>query len=143
MAHEVEEDVEAQTQDAFDEIEAGDKRQIECGRNAPRYGEERYGDAEEQNKGEAPEEVRHGKACAVEEIDAGLGRRAAIARRNDGEASAQGYRDDEGQRGELECCRQTPEDQSHHVLAKRDGGAEIAVQGAAEPDPELRHDRLV
>ena len=130
-------------QDAFDQIEAGDEGQVESRRNAARYGEDRDEDAEKQNEGQAPKEVRHGEAGAIGEIDAGLDRGAAETRGGDGEDAAERHGDEKRQGGELERRRQAAEDQAHHVLAQRNRGTEVTLQGAAEPDPELGHNRLV
>ena len=58
------------------------KGRSRVGDDAARYGEDRKGDAEGEDEGKAPEEIGHGKAGAIDEIDAGLRRRAAKARRD-------------------------------------------------------------
>ena len=80
---------------------------------------------------------------AIADIDAGLGRRAAKARRDDRQCAAESNRDEERQEAEFERRRQAAENDPHDILAQRDRGAEVALEGLAEPDPELRQDRLV
>ena len=143
MAEHVAGYVETQAQDALDQREAGEEVIGQARVDASGDRQDRQGDAEENDEGERPDEVRHGEQDAVSVVDQRAGPGAAGESGENGGADAQHQRDGEGQQRQLDRRRQSIADEFHDVLPHRDRGAEVAAQGMLQPDHELLRDRLV
>ena len=143
MAEQILGQVEAQAQNAFEQVELRDERQVEPRRDAAGNLEHRHQHAEQQDEHQAPQEIGDGERRAIGDVDAGLDRRAALARADDRQRPADRHGDEQRHDAELKRRRQPVHHQAEHVLPERDRGAEIAMRHAGQPDEELLEQRFV
>ncbi|MND43080.1 hypothetical protein D3C80_338700 [compost metagenome] len=124
---------------AVDQHEAGDLREIEHQRDATRYREPLQGARKQDDQQQTPPEDRHGITDQCDAHQALIEDRASLDCGNDTGGNAERDRYDDGTERQFDRCREQCQELIKNRLLRDDRGAEVAGEYAAEII-EILHD---